>query len=81
MPTSPPVSESGQVLLDVRTTKQLGTLMRDWTNVVHDAVLFEVRTLTEKVPSTARGLQEVDDVLAAEAPLGGLPTTARSSGG
>ena len=57
---SPDQSESGEILLDVRTTKSLRDALCDWTNMVHSAVMFEIRTLVGDAPSTAAGRERVE---------------------
>ncbi|MEU0265684.1 hypothetical protein [Nocardioides sp. NPDC006303] len=56
-------TESGTVILKPKDVKALGKDLRDWTNRTHQAVMFEVTTMCDGLPSTAGGLEALVEKL------------------
>lgn len=49
-------TESGEIVLDVKTVKLIAKALREWTNTIHAAVMFEIKVIADGVPSTKTGL-------------------------
>lgn len=58
-------TETGAILLDRRTVTALRTVLRDWTNTTHAAVVFELEVMSRGLGSGRAGLEELDARIAA----------------
>lgn len=64
MQHTPEPSETGEILLDARTINRLRKQLCDWTNMIHPAVMFEVRALVSGLPTTREGLEQAREASA-----------------
>lgn len=50
--------EQGEVFLGVSATRAIAKPLREWTNLIHKAVMFEVKIVAEGLPGSRLGLDQ-----------------------